>query len=75
MAKDHSKAEREVWARDLLTQLGLPHHEDNVGVLAAWIDAEGGDVANNPLNATLPLDGSTGEPGEPQRYVSRQSGS
>ena len=51
--------DRAQFARDLLDRLGAPATESNLTALSAWMAAEGGSAAYNPLNTTQPAAGTT----------------
>lgn len=47
------------WESDVLTAIGAPVTAANVAFLDAWQNAERGSAANNPLNTTQQMSGST----------------
>jgi hypothetical protein len=50
---------REQWAHDFPTRLGLPVTAENVKVMVAWQRAEGTRAQNNPLATTPNMPGAT----------------
>jgi hypothetical protein len=50
---------REQWAHDFLTGLGMPVTTENVKAMVAWQQAEGTRAANNPLATTQNMPGAT----------------
>jgi hypothetical protein len=51
--------DRERWAHDFLTRLGMPVTAENVKLMVAWQKAEGTRAANNPLATTQGMPGAT----------------
>jgi hypothetical protein len=51
--------DREQWAHDFLTQLGMPVTNENVRAMVAWQQAEGTRAQNNPLATTQNMPGAT----------------
>lgn len=50
---------REQWAKQFLRGLGAPVNRANLYAIVSWIQAEGGDAKNNPLNTTHNAPGAT----------------
>jgi len=50
---------REQWAHDFLTQLGMPVTSENVRAMVAWQQAEGTSAQYNPLATTQNMPGAT----------------
>jgi hypothetical protein len=53
------------FAAAVLSGIGAPATSANVSSIESWIGREGGGGANNPLNTTFPLGGSTALAGNP----------
>ncbi|MCU1427948.1 MAG: hypothetical protein JWL83_1948 [Actinomycetia bacterium] len=51
--------DREKWAQDFLTRLGMPVSTENVKVMVAWQQAEGTSARFNPLATTQDMPGAT----------------
>jgi hypothetical protein len=51
--------DREKWAHDFLTQLGMPVTTENVKLMVAWQKAEGTRAQFNPLATTQNMPGAT----------------
>jgi hypothetical protein len=51
--------DREKWAQDFLTRLGMPVTSENVRAMVAWQQAEGTRAQNNPLATTQNMPGAT----------------
>ena len=51
--------DREKWANDFLTKLGMPVTNENVQLMVAWQKAEGTRAQNNPLATTQNMAGAT----------------
>src|SRR5215472_104969 len=49
----------QAFARSLLATIGAPQTAANIQSIMGWIAREGGGGANNPLNTTLPMPGSS----------------
>jgi hypothetical protein len=50
---------REQWAHDFLTRLGMPVTSENVRLMVAWQQAEGTRAQYNPLATTQGMPGAT----------------
>ncbi|MDQ1520893.1 MAG: hypothetical protein QOI55_1966 [Actinomycetota bacterium] len=50
---------REQWAHDFLTKLGMPVTSENVKLMVAWQQAEGTKAQFNPLATTQNMPGAT----------------
>jgi hypothetical protein len=51
--------DREQWAHDFLTRLGMPVTSENVRLMVAWQQAEGTRAQFNPLATTQNMPGAT----------------
>jgi hypothetical protein len=51
--------DREQWANDFLTRLGMPRTSENVRLMVAWQQAEGTKAQYNPLATTQSMPGAT----------------
>jgi hypothetical protein len=51
--------DREQWAHDFLTRLGMPVTSENVRLMVAWQQAEGTRAQYNPLATTQSMPGAT----------------
>jgi hypothetical protein len=51
--------DREKWAHDFLTRLGMPVTSENVRLMVAWQQAEGTRAQFNPLATTQGMPGAT----------------
>jgi hypothetical protein len=72
-----AEVDRQAFATQVLTGLGMPVTSANVNFLIAWMQREGGGGANNPLNTTLQYGGSTSLAGNSagvQNYASAAIG-
>jgi len=50
---------REDFAKDVLAGIGAPTTAENIRAMTAWMQAEGGTAAFNPMNTTQPASGAT----------------